>query len=252
MTEEELLKKRFLELAKKSESCGYFLFTDFLGLMEQSTLSEVKSAFPKNSFATFGGVAGAERIMVRFGNCEELGYAQPFPISILKIEPRAPKFADKLSHRDFLGSLLSLGIERRALGDIAIVGNVGYLFCKEDIAEFIKGELVRIKHTDVDVEIIGTLPDECELYKTRRVRIQASGERLDAVVAKVFSLSRESAQSLFKKRLVFVGGRLCESVSYTPRENDVVSVRGYGRFIYRGYESLSKKGKLNIEVDIYV
>ena len=251
MTDEELLYKRFCELAKKSYSNGIFLFTDFLGLAEQSIFSEAKRELSGIKFKAFGGAPGAERVMIRFGDEEELGYSVDFPILTIKCEPVSQKFAEKLSHRDFLGALMNLGIERSTLGDIIIHDNVGYIFAKEDIAPFIASELLRVRNTEVITSVIDTLPD-CELYKTERRRIQVSGERIDAVIAKTFSLSRESAQNLFSKRLVFVSGKLCESASYRPKANDVISVRGYGRLIYQGYASTSKKGKLNIELDVYV
>ena len=65
-------------------------------------------------------------------------------------------------------------------------------------------------------------------------------------------MSRDDASLLFKKRLVFADGREIESVSYNPKVGQVISVRGYGRFIYRGYDSLTKKGKKNIDVEVYV
>ncbi len=249
--ERELLKKRFLELGKKSYNAGIFTFTSFLGLLEQSLLDEIKGELRGIEYTAFGGADGAERVIVRFGSTEEIGYELPFPISIIKAEPKSPKFADKLTHRDFLGALLNLGIERDVLGDIVIIDNVGYIFALEDIAEYIVDSLSRVKRTDMNLEIIDSLP-EGELYRTEPRQIQVSGERLDAVVAKVFSLSRDDAQSLFKKRLVFVSGKCIESTSYTPKENDVVSVRGHGRFIYRGFTSNTRKGKMNITVDLYV
>lgn len=251
MDELELTKKRLLELGKKSYDAGYFIFTDFLGLAEQSLFLEIKPQLKGVKYTAFGGTEGTERIMLRFGSPEELGYAEDFPISIIKISPKAAKFADKLTHRDFLGALLNLGIERRALGDIAIIDNVGYLFIKTDMAEYVLDSLSRVKRTDVNAELVSELPDG-ELYRTERRRIQAAGERLDAVVAKVFSLSREEALGYFQKRLVFVDGRLTENNSYTPKPDERISVRGLGRFIYCGYSSLSKKGKLNIDVDVYI
>ena len=247
----ELLKKRFVELAKRSDGGGYFTFTDFLGLVEQSALAECTRELRRIPITLFGGVPGAERVMARFGSPDELGYDEPFPISIIKITPKQQKFADRLTHRDFLGSLMNLGIERETLGDIAIIDNVGYLFSKAEISEFILSSLSKVRHTDVICTLCDTLP-EGELYRTEERRVQISSERLDAVVAKLFNLSREDAQSYFKKRLVFVNGRQCESVSYQPKEGEKVSVRTLGRFIWCGYESTSKKGKLNCKVLLYV
>lgn len=251
MEESELLKKRFIELANKSYNSGIYLFTDFLGLSEQAVFNEAKAAFRTLPYTAFGGAEGAERVMIRFGDEESLGYTADFPIVCIKAEPVAQKFADKLTHRDFLGALLNLGIERSTLGDIPIIDNVGYIFAKEDIAPYIISELSRVKHTEVKLSVADKLP-EGELYKTERRRIQANGERVDAVIAKVFSLSREEAHSLFLKRLVFIDGRLCENPSYIPKRGEVISVRGKGRMIYLGYETTSKKGKLNIEVELYV
>lgn len=251
MDERELLSKRFRELANKSYNSGIYIFTDFLGLAEEAIFNETKKDFIGVKYTQFGGAPKAERKIVRFGDAESLGYTEDFPIVCIKAEPVSQKFADKLTHRDFLGAILNLGIERSKLGDIPILDNVGYIFVKEEIAPFILAELRKVKHTDMKLSVVSSLP-EGELYKTARRKIQAVGERIDAVVAKVFNLSREEAKSLFLKRLVFTDGRLCENTSYIPKENEVISVRGHGRFIYLGYETTTKKGKLNIEVEVYV
>ena len=247
----ELLKKRFKELYDKADRGGYFTFTDFLGLAEQSILSEILPKLRSENITLYGGADGAERVMVRFGNADEIGYESPFPILCVKVEPLSMKFADKLTHRDFLGALLNLGIERSTLGDIIIRENVGYVFAEEKIAEFITGELSRVKRTDVKASVIVSLP-EGELYKTEQKRIQIQSERIDAVVAKVYSLSRDDSQALIKRSLVFVNGKEINSASYTPKEGDKVSVRGHGRFIYLGFDSTSRKGKLNAIVEVYV
>ena len=250
-TDDKLLAKRFSELARKSDNGGYFTFTDFLGLSEQSIFAEVERTLGKIRFTAFGGAPGCERIMIRFGDAEALGYEEPFPISTIKAEPKSQKFADKLTHRDFLGAIMNLGIERSCLGDIIIIDNVGYIFAKDDMAEYICDSLTKIKHTDVRLSVTSELP-EGELFRTEGMSIQLSSERLDAAVAKVFSLSREEAQTAFKRGLVFVCGRVCESASYTPKVGETISVRGHGRFIYDGQFGLSKKGKLNVAIRKYV
>lgn len=252
MTEDSsLIKKRLCELARRADSTSTFVFTDFLGLGEQSLLAEVIGEFRGVHFESFGGAEGAERVVVRFGDPEELGYTVPYPIITLKAEPKNQKFADKLTHRDFLGAIMNLGIEREVIGDIVIINNVGYIFVKEEMCEYLTSSLTKIKHTDVVLSTVSDLP-EGELYKTEARRVQVSSERLDAVIAKVFSLSRDDAQSLFKKGLVFASGKCIESTSYSPKPSEKISVRGHGRFIYKGFSSLSKKGKLNVDIDVYV
>ena len=76
--------------------------------------------------------------MLRFGSEETLGYEEAFPISCVVIRPSAPKFAEELTHRDFLGALMNLGIERDVLGDIIVRGAVGYVFCEDAMADYLE------------------------------------------------------------------------------------------------------------------
>ena len=247
----ELLKRRFVELARRAYNSGIFTFTDFLGLAEQAAFAEVSREIFGIEYEKFGGAEGAERVMIRFGSESDLGYSMPFPISLIKVEPLSQKYAEKLSHRDFLGAIMNLGIERDTMGDIVIIDNVGYIFVKEDMATYIADSLTKVRRTDVKSEVTEALPDG-ELYRTEMRKIQLSSERLDAVVAKTFSLSRDDAQALFKRGLIFVNGKCIENTSYTPKAGEVVSARGHGRLIYRGYDSTSKQGKLNVSVELYV
>ena len=114
------LKNRFHDLADKAYQQGIFTFTGFLGLSEQDIFWREEAALKYAGFCMSGGCEGSDRVVVRFGNAEELGYEIPFPIVCIHIEPLTVKFAEQLSHRDFLGALMNLGIERSTLGDIKI------------------------------------------------------------------------------------------------------------------------------------
>ena len=246
----DILKRHLVELARRAAGGAYYPFTDFLGLAEQSALREIERELPTR-YKAYGGADGAERLVIRFGDEEEIGYDADYPIVCIKIEPVAPKFAEKLTHRDFLGALLNLGIEREVLGDIIVRDSSAYVFALESITEYIISSLSRVKHTDVKLLVSETLPSG-ELYKTEMRRITAEGERLDAIIAKVYSLSRSDAQAYFKRRLVYVDGKLTESVSYRPKPNERSSVRGLGRMVYKGVDGTTKKGKLAIFVEVYV
>ena len=143
--------QRIKELAERSYNNGVFTFTDFLSAAELSDYYEKEREVSFAHPVLFGGCDIAERKMLRFGNPSDLGYGQAFPIVALSVEPLAAKFADDLNHRDFLGALMNLGIKREVLGDIFVKGNKACVFCKEDIADYIIENLVRIKHTSVKV-----------------------------------------------------------------------------------------------------
>lgn len=251
MTDElDILIKHIKELSQRAARGGYYTYTDFLGLGEMSEVRRIERELPIK-YTVYGGSPDAERVILAFGDENELGFSPEFPIRFIKIEPLMQKYADKLTHRDFLGAILNLGIERAVIGDIIIKDNIGYTFVLSDMADFVISELNKIKHTDVKASEVFELP-EGELYKTEPKRITLEGERLDSIVAKVFSLSRSDAQQLFKRGLVFADGREIISTSYTPRPDEKISVRGHGRFIYRGITGNTRKGKLAVTVDLYV
>ncbi len=249
MDEKELIKKRFFELADRSYSKGQFTFTQFLGMADLSYFYEEKRKLDFAFTTVFGGYEGAERAMVRFGNPDTFGYEEDFPIDILAIVPLADKFADDLTHRDFLGALMSLGIERSLLGDIIVTGKKAYLFCMNRISDYIIENLISVKHTTVSVRK-AEADDICEIPKgfDKEKIIQVASERIDAVIAKVYNLSRSIASEYFAKEKVFVNGRLTENTSLNLKQGDIVTVRGFGRFKLSEILGTSKKGKLSVQV----
>ena len=248
--EEELLKKRFRELADQAWQRGSYTFTGFLGLSELSAFYEMEREISFVPHSVFGGSEDAERAMIRFGSEEAFGYAESFPIVCVRICPLQQKFADQLNHRDFLGALMNLGIDRSTLGDIVVRDNEGYLFCTEAIAPFIVENVSRIKHTSVLCEMTQEPPKQRQ-EDLKEFTIQIPSERIDGVLAKVYHLSRSDSAELFRQKKVFVNGRLCENSSRLLKPEDRVSARGYGKFIYTGQQSISKKGKLNATVLVY-
>lgn len=248
---EELEKKRLTELAARSWNQGIFCFTHFLDLAGLSLFHSLVPSLPPVAWTLFGGAEGCERQMLRFGDAQSCGYEAPFPIVCLKITPAAPKYAEKLTHRDYLGALMALGIERETLGDIAVKKDAAYLFCESHIAPYVAEHFTQARHTALTVQEAEHLPGGA-LFETERRMVQLSSQRIDALIAHVYKMSRSEAQALFPAGRVYVSGRLCESPGYSPKAGDILSVRGYGRIRYIGLESLSKKGKENTAVEIYI
>lgn len=242
------MARSFGDMVKQYEKNRYS-FSGFLGLSEAADFSDFIKDYDSIPWMLFGGHDGCERVMLRIGSPETLGYDGPFPIALLKISPRSAKFSDELSHRDFLGALLNLGIERDTIGDIYIEDNVGYVFCTESMAPYIIENLERVRHTSVDVQVIDELP-VLKSKEPEEKRIQAASLRLDLVIAHTYNMSRGAAQELFAARRVFVNGRLCENNSYELKEKDIVSVRGYGRLKLSKDLGFSRKGKHNLIIEV--
>ena len=248
---EDAFKKRLTEWAERSWSQGVYCFSHFLDLAGRSDFLSAVSSLPPVPWTLFGGAEGCERQMLRFGSAELCGYDAPFPIVCLRITPASEKFAEPLTHRDYLGALMALGIQRELMGDIAVRKEAAYLFCEEKIAPYIAEHFIQARRTFLRCERTEGPPDG-PLFETRRVTVQLSSQRVDALIAHVLRLSRSEAQALFPAGRVFVSGRLCDRPGYTPKTGDVISVRGFGRMRYAGLESVSKKGKENTAVDLFV
>lgn len=248
---DELLKGRFTDLANRSFQSGIFTFSDFLSMADLSVFYECERDLSFAHATVFGGYEAAERKMIRFGSEETLGYEVPFPIVTIRIAPLMNKFAEELTHRDFLGALMNLGIERDKLGDILVRDKMAYLFCEEGLSDYICSELTRVRHTSVKTEKIDN-PEDLPPVEKREEKLSVASERIDAVIARLYNLSRNESANLFLEAKVFVNGRLMENESKKLSEGDVVSVRGYGKFDFVSLSGLSKKGRQYVTVAVYV
>ena len=244
MTEKQ---KRFEELAQRSDERGYAVYTDFLGLSEISELCAMRFSVPVN---LWGGYENAERCVACFGDREYFPDNTDYPIKCILIKPVNQKFADTLTHRDFLGSLMGIGIRREVLGDIIIYENCGYLFCLDTIADYIIENLNQVRHTTVKCEATEEIPTDV-LPQPENREIIVSSERLDVIVSAIYKMSRSQVLPLFNTEKVFVNGAVKQSPSATAEVNDKISVRGFGRFIYKGVLRTTKKDRLVISVDVF-
>ena len=234
------LINRFYELYERASVTGRPVYTDFLDLSSSDVLSGL-SLYPEPE--TYGGYEGAERVMACFGEPDR------YPFKCLCVSPKDMKFADKFTHRDILGAILNLGIKRQTTGDIIIRENRAYVFVCDTVCDLIINELHRVKRTAV-VCAVSELPDGAAAV-TEDKKATVSSLRADCVVSAVFGLSRSGAKDMFLSGLIFIRGKECGDPSYELKENDVVSVRGRGKFRYCGQDGVTGKGRLRISCKLY-
>lgn len=259
MNTDFLLQGHLNDLANKAYQKNIYTFTNFLSASDLDIFYSMLPDISHIPYEIFGGRDGCDRVMIRFGSEDTTGYDLPFPITILQITPLMDKFSDELSHRDVLGSLMNLGIEREMTEDIIMkassrsgIRNTAYVFCVSSIADYISENLTRIKHTSVrcipcpdsDLPDITSTLEECQCI--------AASERIDAVIAAVTKLSRSQTVILFREKKVFLNNRVLENNSYTLKPDDTFSIRGYGKFIYKGCGKETQKGRIYITLERYV
>lgn len=245
--EDELLKKRIMELRKRAMFSNYIIFTDFM------TLSEVacaKTVLNGCNHMFYGGADDCERVMLGIASEETEILPQNFPICGVKISPKSPKFAEKLSHRDILGSVLGLGLERFVIGDIFLKDNVAYLFCTEKIEQFLLEQLTQVRHTQVVCEPFSKEESGFE-REFKSVSASVSALRIDAIVAACFPVSRSTAASDIPSGKIFLNGKEILSPSVQVKEGDVISYRGYGKARLKSVGSLTKKGRITVTLEQY-
>lgn len=250
MDEEMLLKRHVLDLAKKAWQQNVYLYTNFLSMAELDLVYRMGRELNFINWETFGGNASCERQMVGFGSEEELGYPGAFPIALLEVGPMAEKFAEPLTHRDYLGALLNLGIQRSLLGDIVVREKKAYVYCVDTIAPFIRENLTKVKHTYMHAR-----PVSLELEDVRpelaSMKLNVASERLDVIVAAISGCSRSQVLELFRTKKVFVNGKMNENNSMILKAGDVLSIRGTGKFIYDGVQAETRKGRYSVAMQKY-
>lgn len=250
---------RLMELANRSYNSSCYTFTEFCGMPELAEYYKLEKELHFAGVKIYGGYETADRCIIRFGSEEEFGYSQNFPIQCVQASPLIEKFADDLTHRDFLGALMNLGINRNTIGDIKVCGNRAYIFCLENISEYIIENLNRIKHTTVKCDLIDIYDSvayekmlgDFGVDNPDSKTIQVMSLRADAVISKVYNLSRSASIDLFRAQNVFINGRLAENNAQSVKVGDTINVRGFGKCKIASDPSQTRKGKLAITILIW-
>lgn len=248
--EEQFLLNRLLDLARRAYMSGRPVYSDFLNLNEQDIFLSNKSKLPPVNYSLFGGHNFSERKIIIFEPTDYYGVTDT-PIVAIKCEAINVKFSDVLNHRDYLGALMNLGINRNVVGDILFDGNMAYILCLDSICDYILENLSKVKHTIISTQKIST--DGLINIKPELKEITGfiSSNRIDAIISVAHNVSSSQAAEYISQGKVFVNSKLIISNSYTLKDKDIVSVRGIGRFVFNNVITTTKKNRLMISVSKY-
>ncbi len=238
---------RIEELALRAYTRTAFTFSDFLNPTETEYLRTMRLPVPVE---LFGGCDFAERKMARFGCGSDWGYVVDYPLAVMEIAPHSPKFAREVTHRDFLGAILNLGIDRAKLGDIFTDGKCGYAVVYEQLVPFIAQNLQKVGPNAVDCRLVDTVP-EIFAPKLEERKISVSAPRIDAVICRLYGMSRDDGAKLVEDGRVFVNGRQCLSCAYNVKEGETVAVKGFGKFVFCEKCGTSAKGRTYLRINVF-
>ncbi len=261
--EETLLRARLEELSRRAEK-GDFCFSRYLTPHELAIARTVP--FAVAHFA-FGGWEEAERKRIFFvpdyvgepdvytpdGWLALLSpmFGEDADRALTRVRIRGSGFRT-LNHRDYLGSILALGLERSALGDVVVIDEYSaVLFCDDTIAEYLMTALERVGSDKVRV----TRDDSSEplpARATRPISDTIASPRLDCVVAALTNLSREKAQTMIRVGEVEQNFISVSRIDAEVHEGDMLSLRGYGRFRIKSFDGVTKRGRLRLLAEQYI
>ena len=214
----------------------------------------------------FGGYPEAERVCL-FLLPDYMVEMNERPIGEMSEEEMRPLLGDELleavtsvrirgsgyrtlSHRDYLGSVLGLGIERDAIGDIAVQNDrEAILFCSARLADFFCTSLAKIASDTVTCTVCEIGPDFTDGKRYAPISDTVASARLDCVVAALTNQSREAAQRAVRSGLVEVNFEPTDRTDLTLEAPAWISVRGFGRYRLRAFDGETKKGRLRLRAD---
>ncbi len=175
---------------------------------------------------------------------------EEIPIRAIRI--RGSGFRE-LSHRDFMGGILSLGIDRSTVGDIAVISEAEALvFALDKITPYIVSELHKIGRDGVRAEVIDLSPEYVLPRRYEAADIAVSSARLDGVVRALTGKSREAAADMIRAGLVELRYFATDNVSAEVKEGDILSIRGFGKYVIGETDGQTRSGRIKIKCRKYV
>ena len=259
MNEKEILMSHALDKKRQSTDNSMITHTNFLSLDETSMLKTVEREY--NEYVDtfyYGGYSDSERqialFVPKFYDANDIDNflsdnEDENPVCIVRL--KKDKF-NTLSHRDYLGAIMGLGLKREMVGDIKVTDSGADIFCLKSSAEYICDNLKKSGRGSVTGEIMPVSSFNSSDDKYELLFTTVSSLRLDGIIAAFFNLSRSTAAEAVNKGLVYVNSSQCLKGDYNLKEGDKIVLRGKGKTILTEVKGTSKKGKLKIEYKKYI
>ena len=249
--EDRLLLAKVLDRAEQAASRNVPAHTDFLSPQQQAMAEDVLrlAGISETAWLRQGGYQGAERnIFLFLPDWMEPEMAES-PLRCLRASFR-PEF--QLSHRDFLGSLMGMGVVREKIGDILVTQESADLIVLDTVAEFLLSSWDSAGRAKLTVTEIPAAHLHIPQVPCEEIRDTVSSLRLDAVCATGFRMARGKAADLIASGHVQVNWRACTKADKLLVAGDTVSARGYGKFQLSEVGGVTKKGRTAIVVKRYI
>lgn len=248
--EEEVFARNISDRISAADKAGYCRYTMFLGERQSNIALAVMKSKRFERYCFFGGYSSEEykcsrKMLAVFGE-----YAQPkfedFPIKAVSFRFK-PCY--KLTHRDFLGTLMSLEIKRECIGDILVGEGACTVFLAEHIAEDAL-QIDKVGNVGVEAqEGISALSEIDLALKLKTIEGTVSSLRADCIVAAAVGVSREKAQKILAAKNFVVAGKTVENCDLHIEEGAVFYIKGHGKFRLSQIGNVTRKNRVRIVIE---
>ena len=219
--------------------------TGFLDIRQRDLVESYCKKIKGLNYKFYGGYEEAERCICIVSPEED---SNPEPLIALRIVKSGTK---TVSHRDYMGSILGLGIKRESIGDILVHPNGADIIILKELADFFVSNYVKAGSTPIKVEIISLNQIEVAEENVEEIRQSVSSLRLDNIISSVFKLSRSNAVEAINGGLVYINGQQITKPDKMLHKGDKLVLRGKGKAILQDILGNTKKDKTVLLIKKY-
>lgn len=256
-SEDKLLISKLLDKMNLCKTKNRIEYLDFLDIYQQTLLQKIIRQEKITNVIFTGGIEEAERKLVVFYP-EKLSYLietnmdKVIPIKCIRIQ--LPKEMEgQYTHRQYLGGLMKLGIKRETIGDILVFKDGADILILEDIEKFLLANLASLtRFSKARIEVIPLKEVRKKEINTKKINIIVPSLRLDAVTAEILRTSRGKAEDLLKEGRIFINYECIQKGTKQVKENDIITVRGKGKFKLGKQEGITKNGRVKLVIYQYI
>lgn len=252
-SEDRLIAARLLDKAEFTVRTNRLVHSDFLDPRQLKMAQMVLESAGICRYRFYGGYSSAERSVVLFiPDFTDEDDLKQYCSTILKVIEITPLMRGSLSHRDYLGSLMGLGIRRSVAGDIIVEKEKCRIIVLSDIAEYIAGNLDKVGNIGVSAKISDIMELSVPAPAKKEIRAAVSSLRLDCICASAFGLSRSKASDFIKGGKVQFNWETATDTERLVGEGDTLSMRGKGRAVLEKVIGRTRNDRISIIITKYV
>lgn len=252
--DDKLIIAKLMDKIKICKSRNKIVHTEFLTPYQREIIQKELNKNKIKNYLFFGGYEEAEgKVLVLYPKKFDIDIVNKNLENIIKvINIKVPKEVEgKYNHRDYLGTIMKIGLNRNRIGDIIVDKAGAFIFVLEENAEYILENLKEFnKFSKAKIDIINFKEAEIKEQEFEMIKITVVSMRIDAIISSLLRISRNKAEELIKQEKIFVNTKVEKKISKEINEKDILAIRGYGKVILTKIDS-NKNGKLVIYIKKY-